>query len=479
MNIIEALSIIFKHKTKISAIFFVITAIVTAITFLQKPIFEATSSILVKMQMNEDTSRPGIEADNNANRPNISQDEVVNTEVQILTDRELLEKVVRGIGLARMYPSIETASDNPGERMELAVLSFKKKLKVEGVRKSNVIKLSFQHNDPEVAARALNLLVEAFRDKHLALHSDPQSSFINTQLAEFDSKLKTSEKNLQEYQERYKVFSLDDQRSLLLKQKTDFDTAYKVAASNISELRKRIGSLRAQLHSISTDNRRYTQTERDRIITDAKSRLLELQLKEQELRRKYTDRNKFVVDARRDVDMVSNFLKEQEESIGGRVKTGNPVYQSVEIDLMRAEAELSSQVARADALKGQLRQIERSVSDLDSSESRIQNLKREVAINEKNYKTYADRHENAAISDAMNRQKLSNIGVIEAAEIPVKPIKPKKKMNVLLGLLFGMISGVAYAFLLENMAQTFSNPESVEKYLGLPVLLTVEYKEEK
>jgi uncharacterized protein involved in exopolysaccharide biosynthesis len=147
------------------------------------------------------------------------------------------------------------------------------------------------------------------------------------------------------------------------------------------------------------------------------------------------------------------------------------------MDLFRAEGELDSQVARANALKGQLKQLDAEIAMLDMSENKVQNLKREIAINEKNYKTYADRQEEARIAEAMNKLKLSNISVIQTAAVPTRPVKPNTKLNILLGSLFGIIAGLSFAYLSEHAAQTFSDPESVEKYLGLPVLLTVPVKE--
>ena len=475
MSLLNALTIIFKHKKAILWIFLATVTVVTGYTFLQKRTFEAEASLLVKM-FQENTSRPGMGTDNN-NLPRIaSQDEVVNAEIQILTGRELIEKVIKTLHLEIMYPDLASGSASESDLIEQAVETFRTNLQVVGVRKSNVVTVSFQHNDPELAAKAVNLLVEAFKEKHLDLHADPQSSFIGSQLESFENQLKESEKNLQEYQQKNKAFSLEEQRSLLLRQRTEFDSAYKMAYSNVSENQKRINSIKLQMKYIASNRDRYTQTERDNIIIEAKSKALELQLKEQELRRKYTDNNRLVIDVRKEVETVNEFLRDQEEMIRNKVKTGNPVYQSMETDLFRAEAELRSQEAKANAIAVQLRLLNREIADLDKSESRIQDLKRRVSINEKNYMAYVDRHENARITDVMNRLKLSNISVIQAAVAPAKPIKPNRKLNILLGIVFSAALGLIYAFLMENIAQTFLDPESVETFLELPVLLTVPSK---
>ena len=476
MNSRDFLTVVFKHKKKILTMFLLVAGLVTGVLSMFKPVYEAKSSVLVK-PWREESARPGMAANGNVGLT-LSQDELINTEIQILSGRELAERVIRTLKLETMYPELAKGGKKNPHPMDTALQTFAKNLKVTGVRKSNVITVTFQHGDPRIAAKAVNLLIETFKERHLELHSDPQSSFINTQLSSFEKKLKESEKELEAFQQANNAFSLQEQRSLLLKQRADLDTSYKIANNNVSELSKKIAATKAQLQYISRNNARYTQTERDKIVVDAKGKLLEMQLKEQELSRKYTANNALVVNARKEVELISRFLKEQEEGISGKVKTGNPVYQSMEIDLFRAEGELNSQLARVAAIKKQLRQLDQQISLLDLSENKILNMKREIAINEKNYNTYADRQEEARLAEAMNMLKLSNISVIQAAAVPARPLKSNNMVNnLILGVLFGIISGLGMAYLCEANAQTFSTPESVEKYLGLPVLLTVTSRE--
>ena len=477
MSLLDALTTIFKHKIAIVVIFVTVVAAVTTFTLFQDPTFEAKAILLVKM-FKEDSSRPGMAPEDNSMPRIVSQDEVMNAEIQILTGRELAGKVLQTLKPEVMYPGIASGAETQAELMEQAVQAFGDSLQVQGVRKSNVVAISFQHSDPQVAAKAVNLLIEYFKEKHLAVHSDPQSSFIGSQLAAFESKLRESEKALQEYHQKSKVFSIEEQRTLLLRQRTELDSMYKLAITNVQENQKKINSLKSQMKYIADNKDRYTQTERDRIIIEAKSKLLDLQLKEQELKTKYTDNNRLVADTRRELEIVSKFLKDQEEIIVGKVKTGNPVYQSMETDLFRAEADLRSQAAKAAALRAQLSQLDEQIAALNRSESKIQDLKRAITINEKNYLAYVERHEYAQISDVMNRLKLSNISVIEDAVVPVKPVKPNKLLNLLIGLVVGTVSGLGYAYVNEKLAETFLNPESLEKYLGVPVLVTIPFKKE-
>ena len=404
-------------------------------------------------------------------------EEVLNSEIQILTSRELIGKVLTTLKVETVYPDLVESPPKNMTPLEAAIPTAEKKLTVEGVKKSNVIEVAFQHGNPQVAARFVNLLVDYYKEKHLQVFSDPQSSFIDTQLAQFEQKLKQSESQMEAFKQKNRVFSLEEQRTLLLGQRSELDTSLKKTQNQVDELQKKLSSLRSQQEARSKDKSLYTTTERDRIITEARSRLLDLQLKEQNLLKQYNEGNRLVRDVREEIQLVQEFLKEQELEISGKVRTGNPVFQEVEKELIKAQAEWSSQIAKAAAQKVQLERVENEIRSFNLLENDYQTLKRDVGSNEKNYRIYLERLEEARISEEMNRQKLSNISVIQAAIAPTEKIKPKRIVNIFLGILVGIISSLGFALFSENTSQNFSTPESAERRLGLPVLTTILHKE--
>lgn len=470
----DYLVIIFKHKVKIVTVFLAIVLVATAAAFLLPPTYEAKSNVLVKIGR-EYMNRP--EVGDNKSIISLDQAEITNSEIQILTNRDLIKTVVAKLRVETIYPKLLVDPKPDVDPLDMAVERFAKDLTVEGVQKSSVLQVSFQHHDPRIAALVVNTLVEFYKEKHLQVFSDPKSSFMEKQLSDYAQKLQASETSLQKFKQQHRVFSLEDQRKLLLDQRTNLDTALKVAENSISEQKKKVASLKVQMKRISESGASYTSTERDRIIVEAKARLLSLQIEEQELQKKYTENNYLVVNIRKEIQMVTNFLKEQEDDISRKVKPGNTVYQNVELELIRAEAEANSQKAKSATLRQQLGQLDGELQALDYREKDIQQLKREQTINEKNYQTYADRTEEARIADDMNRLKLANISVIDKATVPVKPVKPIPALYIALGIIFGALAGLGLAFFSEYSAQSFSTPENVEKRLGLQVLAAIPYKE--
>jgi uncharacterized protein involved in exopolysaccharide biosynthesis len=470
----ELLTVLFRHKTRILTVFTAIVILVVAYTFMSAEVFEARSTLMVKIGR-EYLTRP--EVGDKQPVMALNQEAVINSEIQILTNRDLLRKVIETITPEILYPEISSAGSSRSTPLELSIERFEKSLTVEGVKKSSVIEVTFRHKTPQLAARAVNLLVEYYREKHLQVFSDPQSSFLESQLGSYAQKLSETESSLESFKQSNRVYSLAEQRTLLLQQRSALDTNLKGTENSISELQKKTVELKQQLLTIGENDGSYTQTERDKIIVEGKAKLLTLQLQEQDLRKKYTEDNRLVVNARKDIALVKAFLREQEDELGKKVRNANPVYQDIKRDLFRAETEFSGLRSKAAVISSQLRSVDGEIRALDLSEKKLENLKREKALNEKNYQTYAERTEEARISDEMNRLKLANISVIQTASIPSEPVMPRKKLNLIIGLLFGAAVGIGIAFLAEYLSQDFSTPEKVESLLGLPVLTSIPYKE--
>ncbi len=485
----DFLAVLFKHKTKVLAVFFSVVVTVTVGSFLLAPTFEAKSSILVKFGR-EYVYRPEV----GDKGPVISLgqssqnqvEEILNSGIEIITNRDLADRVITAIGVGKLYPDlVEPPSWASTVRMffapkgitvtpkDLAIIEFGKKLTVEGVKKSNVIDVSFQHKDPYLAARVVNLLVDYFKEKHLQVYSDPKSSFLEEQLAEYRRKLTTSEEVLQSFKQTQGVYSLDEQRNLMLRQRMELDTAYKGTQNNIQELQEKLRSLKAQSRTIAEDSNTFVFSEQGNILTDAKAKLLDLKLKEHELLIKYKEESPPVKDVRKEIRMAEDFLAAQEKDVTSKVRTGNLVYQETEKERIKAEADLRAQEAKLASLGPQIARVDSALKNLDRQEKQFQDLKRDTATNERDYLTYKDRWEEARISDDMNRKKMANISIIQAAAVPTKPVKPKKLLNLSLSIMLGAVSALGAAFSSEYLGRTFNTAQDVEQRLGLPVLTAV------
>ncbi len=479
------LTVIFRNKKRIIVIFLAIVLIVTAVSFILPPTYEAKSALLVKFGREYIYhSEMGNEQDDRNPQPIIGEEETINSEINIIKSLDLIAKVINKIKIKNIYPELlnpPSWADDIGlsakmTPLQAAVIKFEKNLKIEPVTKSNVIDVSFRHKDPRVAAEAVNLLVNFYKMKHLQIYSGLQSSFLERQRFFYEQKLKKAEDDLEAFKQKNGVYSLDEQRTLLLKQGIDLDTELKKTQNHIDELKRRLFSRKAQMKELAKDKNLYTQTELDRIIVEAKGKLLNLRLREQQLLQRYKPDNPLIVSTRKEIAITADFLKQQGQNITNKVKTGSPVYQEVQTDAFKTEADLTSQRARKRILILQLGRVHDEVRNLDLTGKELENLELNKSIYTRDYRTYADKVEEARISDDMNRRKMANVSVIEEAAIPAKPVRPNKVINIFVGIVLGAVSGIGYAFLSDHYSQALSTPESTEGKLGLPVLAIIPYR---
>src|SRR5262249_31004488 len=94
-------------------------------------------------------------------------------------------------------------------------------------------------------------------------------------------------------------------------------------------------------------------------------------------------------------------------------------------------------------------------------------LKRRAEAAEVLYKTVLARTKE---TDLGSRNKLNNILVIDSAETPVKPIKPRIVLTILLGLVGGLGIAVGLAFFVNYLDDSIKSQDDVETYLRLPFL---------
>lgn len=460
-------------------------------TILAEPTYEATAKILVKMGR-ENIYVPTMPAAGSQQNPiiNNNREEQINSEIQILTSQALLEQVVETFGPSSIYDNLNqkgkggsivlavfrTGNEKTQSPVKKAAMNLKNDLSVKGVKKSNVIEIRFKHKDPHVAAKVTNKMVELSLDRHLEVYKTPQSyKFFNRQSQILKEKLSKSEKNLEFFKREQNVSMLDHEIELLLTNVATLRTEINQTFSRIAETESRLNQLKKQLQGIPKTVALAEEFEASQyIINTLQGRLVELQLEEQELLTKYTSENRLVLNIREEINIVQKKLATHERKKYGRNRSGlNSTYQHVQEDLLNNKAELYAMKAKKVSQIHQLDEYKQRLDKLNRLESTLVELKRQIKVDQLNYNLYISKIEESRISKAMDTEKIANLTPIQAAFPPLKPIKPKKQLNMVLGFLLGIFGSLLLAILIEYLDDTLEIPEDAENSLSLPVLASV------
>lgn len=106
-------------------------------------------------------------------------------------------------------------------------------------------------------------------------------------------------------------------------------------------------------------------------------------------------------------------------------------------------------------------------------------IKLEVQDNNPNLATeIANETANVFMKHVKDIMMVENIKVIDQAQVPKNPIKPRKTINIAIAGVLGLMMGIFVVLLLEYIDNTIKTPDDVERHLGLPIIGTIPIMDE-
>lgn len=471
LSLRDVFTVLFKHQNVILTVFIVTLGLTAFVTLVQAPVYEAYSSVLIKIGR-EHIYRSEVGQSN----PTISIDRAatINSEIRIASSADLIKKVLEYLTVETVYPDLSRQTSTPGRTLEEAIMKFQYHLSVSQAKDSNVLEITWQHEDPIIAAKAVNLLVEFLKEKHLRIYSDPNTGFLEKQVQFYKQKFDKSKADLETFKRTGGLSSLEDERRLFLEQIKEMDTTLKTVQHDIQGQRSKLRSLKTQKGSMPTSISLSSVNQGNTSIDKAKSELLDLRRREQELLAKYKERSRYVKEVREEIAIISQFIQLEEGRHSDRITKGNnPIFQQLEMEIVAGEANLQSLFSKEQEITRQLMELRYKLRNLESQEQELEALDLNLAMDRKNYETYLYKWEEARVSEEMDRLNLANMSVIQAAMVPLHPVKPQKILYVFLGALAGLVGGVGFGFVVEFLEGGYTRPEYLTRDLGLPILARI------
>jgi len=471
--------ILFKRR-KAFTLFFAAVSLLTVLYVTLVPWrYESTAAIVVKVD-EQNLADPKLQQPAGQAQPQANLDlakYIVNSHVDILESTDVARAALLKLGIATVYPKI--AANPPwffGTVLDAATTRFEKDLDVKVDKDSNTLLVGLYNDDPAVAQEALKTLIAAFMDKQARVMRDPLSDFMKEQLAAARALVDKAQTAYLDYRQQAGVSSLTDERSLLLNQRDDIEESISDAEAKFASARSSRDALRASLAAMPQDIQ--LSNENDQILRQADSARDRLATAEQrylEAKQSFAPDNPLLQDARAEVDLARQNFETIAKSPAGRVRSGaNPVRQTLETQLRQTEADLAAEQAATEQWQDNLKSVQARLDHIDQVEGEMSNLQRQLDVAVDDYKAYLARTEEARISEALNRQRITSLGVSQEPNLPYQP-KPAIPLVLALAVLVGFAGGVALCFALELGDATIGMPEQVEPRIGLPVLVTLNH----
>jgi uncharacterized protein involved in exopolysaccharide biosynthesis len=466
----EVLAIIFKKKWTLAVVSVSLFVLVFGFSYIITPTYRASTRILVKsgqeFQVRSDPGEPV------ASVPYATKQEIVNSEIQILTSRDLIEAVIDRIGLAKLYPRIAENPPSDQRPIDAAVKEFLADFSPVPVEQADVIDASYLNSDRDLAINALQALVQLYEEKHAQAFSSPRYQFLERQTKDYEMQLTEVIQRITQLRKDQSLFDVETQRTKLLDERTSINDILQQLQSQSIDAHKRVEFLTAQMQA-TPELVPGGEAAAD-AVEQAKDRLLDLQVKIQQLRERYTtDDVKPLDDARQEAAGLKRFIASPGGMNRKQWSQRNPAYDELTVALERAGADAAPLDAQIALRTRELAAVDAQLRNLEDGSQKLKELEREQRLLDELVHTYRTRYEDARISEDYAAHRAVSVAVIEPADASAKPAKPSHLLFALAGIAIAALGALMILVYYLVFRSSLITVESVERIVGIPVLTSV------
>lgn len=460
------LHVLLRRKWIVLAVFISVVVTVTLSTFMMKPVYKSTATIRI------DKENPNVLTFKDVYQIERPDEDYYQTQYRVLRSRNIAKRVIKKLSLDKHREfksdgkkfSIRSAifsllptgkgGDKANPFMEGGIETslvdgFIGRLEVNPVHKSQLVKVSFAAHDPELSRDVANAIAETYIEFNIQSKFDATQQarkWLQEQIEIMKAKVEASEEKLNEYSAGNEMIFLDenkDKQSLLTQKLSELSAALSESTSN----RVRKEALYREIQESGTDNPSILN---DPLVQELKGQYASLEAEYSNLLKIYKP----------DYPKMKS-LKSQMDKVAARIEQEKlDIRESIESDYKVA---LKRERYLAEVFDARKKEA------LDFQKKMVQYLilKREVDTNKELYNNLLQRLKEIGVSVTMTT---TNIQILDRAELPKNPFKPRKSVNVLLSIIAGLMGGIGMAFFVEYLDNTVKDVHEIEHRMRLPTL---------
>jgi capsular exopolysaccharide synthesis family protein len=465
LELLEYWRSVTKRKWAILALGVVIAVVAAAIVYALTPVYRSTATVLIEQKpmkvLSIDDVYGGVS----------EQKEHYQTQVEIIKSREVGMRVVTALRLwdvpefdprlaeksqiAQWKATLGIGGEKKpwtDERLANSAWSrFNRQLSVEPVRLSQLVKVSFESEDPKLASLVANTVAKEYIDSDREAHfkmTQQANTWLQDRTQSLRDKLSASEQALQAYRDKQGIASLSG-------------SAQTMVGEQIAQITQRM--MEARTHLAETESA-YNQVKaikngdyssvpaiiRAPNVAEAKKQESEAALKVAELGQRYGAEHTKMIEAQSQLKVARDNLNRQMQAVA---------------DSLTHEYDTARNTVRA--FEGALGSAKNTVQSQNRQEFQLGVLDREVQSNKQLYDMFMNRAKETNVSGDLQ----NSVGrVVDQAVPPSTAVKPQKTQIIGIAFVLGLFGGVLVSLLLDKLDNTIKGMEDAERRLHVPVL---------
>ena len=479
---------IFRRGKWIIIFSFLVVMIVTVyFTFTAQPVYEASALIMLKEE-------GGMAQEIFEVSSFMKRETMINNHIEILQSRTLAEEVISNLRKSPYADSLwilgnreqkerfewkqwfktlfyQNSDKEAGPLFDELVKKFREAfIAVVPKRDTDMVELKVEAFSPFEAALIANTWMEAYinmdiRDSRAEVTDIVR--FLEDKQREMEQKLTASENALKNYKQKHGVAELTAETEQIIEMSAEFETMYQEAVTQLEANERRLAVLKSKLNesqkaslssSLSSPVILELQKQQAKLIASKAS--YEQQLKSTDYYspddptlKKYEQRL---------AGLQEQIREEMNKMVSSGAASLNPlgVSEGLVGSILEIEAENSSLKAKTQELSKIVNRYDRELNSLPEKHLRLAQLQREMEVNNNIYLMLREKYEENRIAEV---GQIGSVRPIDRAKPPEEPIKPKKKMNLILGFLVGIGLGIGITFIREYLDTTVKTIEDLEQ----------------
>jgi capsular exopolysaccharide synthesis family protein len=485
----ELITTLLRGRWIILLTFIVVFSGTALYTFLSKPVYEATSMVLVE-ENRRNGGLPFLDITGAAATTKITN------ELETLRARSTAEAVAKVL-LAKTYLDAEKTRfipiiradggrvDDVKDSLSAVTLRLLKRVDFTPVKESDIIRVTVRSTDPMEAAFIANMYTEVYADRNMSasrVKSHAVREFLQSQMQSKQVSLDSTEHALQTYMRNSGVVSLDAEANKVVDQLSALEATRDGIEVDISTRTKTLTSLKQELATQEPNVAKAIGESNDTYI-----RLLQEQLARLEVQKDVViAQNPELADEKiysqklKEIDSqiasLKNNLKVRTQTFLGSLVPGDRTttpeggtasfLSQVKQRIIEQQIELDGLQARKGALNVVLRDYEKQFNQIPQKSIELAKLQRARLSSERLYLLVEEKFNEAAITET---SEFGNVNIMDPAVVPNVPVSPRVIPNLLMGAVIGLFLGVGIVVARARLDDRIRTPQDLKKRGVIPL----------
>ncbi|AEX85625.1 capsular exopolysaccharide biosynthesis protein [Marinitoga piezophila KA3] len=442
----------------------VVVALTIAYLFVTTPIYEA--NVTLKIESGKSNSISDLFSTQlSSSRPEIS------TEIELIKSRTNIEKVIDDLNLIEYFSN--KSEDKKVEITKTSVVrTLNNMISVSPIKDTNIVKISVQSDDPELAKDIANKLAEVYNEFLKTLSKNEYTvkrEFIEEQIPKVEKDLKAAEERIRKFKEENQVFLLDEEAKNILSFTLEYDRQINQYSLQLEETKSKIKAFNDLLKKLDEKIISSETISTNPLVSQLKSKLINYRVELAGLVNVYSETDPKVKELKDKIAETEKLLKDEvSKVVSSQVQTVNPAYQDIYLQLIEAQYQAEVLKATITALQKLKDSYNRKFSRLPLLEQQLLELERDIKVKENLYTLLLEKLEETRIAEA---GVIGTAKLIDSAIVPDKPIKPNKKLTAAIGLVLGFFLGILVIFIIEYADKSIKDEEEIKRMAKNKIIL--------